>query len=535
MPDPIDELNSQENNTPLDSPAQQSNFNTEPISPTEPVSTVPSPPSEIASNPVNTPFVPDEGPKKSYKKLIIGAIAGFVALIGLGSGAVYAMYMNSPDKVLLDATQNLMKANSVITKGTFVADSKESKMSIKVEFASQSDNAKQAGSLDAKVEVNYMDTKLNFNGEGMVAESGDLYFKLNDTSKMLDTALKSELGKSYVSQPGVAQLAEKVNVFLKKIDGQWIRVNKTDIDKFSSNYSKQQACVKKAFATFNKSDEQQKQVIDTYSENPFLTIESVGKSATINNQDSAAYDISYDAQTSNIFGNELEKTDLMKGINKCTKTDSKPTKLTSNRLKEQQKQANSIKTTLWISKQSHELQKVDIENKDKKPGDAKFSITLDTKTKPSLKDPKKFIKLEDLMPDIMAIYVASGGSNPSFTSDQSSYDTGTTEVGKVLTAVSSYQSNNRGQLPSSIDAAKFSNYLGSTSTSQPIILSSGYNVYLRDAAPSTPTAATLKKTIEIWPSSVCDEASEKAVSGENNREAAVTVLMSDGTSYCMGN
>ena len=91
MPDPIDEINSQENNTPLDSPTQQSNFNTQPISPIEPVSTVPSPPSEIAPTPTNTPFVPDEVPKKSYKKLIIGVIAGFVALIGLGGGAAYAM------------------------------------------------------------------------------------------------------------------------------------------------------------------------------------------------------------------------------------------------------------------------------------------------------------------------------------------------------------------------------------------------------------------------------------------------------------
>lgn len=424
MPDPIDEVNSQQNDLPQEQtppPQQQTNFNDTPIN-TQSYDSNSASDTSISQAPEsvnNTPFVPDEAPKKSYKKLIISVVLAFIVLIGLGSGVAYALYMNNPDKILLDATQNLMKANSVITKGTFVADSKQNKMSIKVAFASQSDNAKQAGSLDAKVEVNYQDTKLNLNGEGMVAESGDLYFKLNDTSKMLDAALKSELGKSYASQPGVAQLAEKVGVFLKKIDGQWIKVDKTDIDQFTASYSKQQTCVKKAFATFNKSEEQQKQVIDTYSENPFITIEGTEKSATINNQDSAAYDISYDAQTSNTFGNELEKTDFIKAINKCTETKSEPTKLTKEQLSQQQKQANSVKTTFWISKQSHELQKVDIENKDKKPGNTEFSMTLDTKTKPSLKDPKKYINFKDLLPDLMAIYVASGGSNPSFTSGAS--------------------------------------------------------------------------------------------------------------------
>ncbi|OGL32605.1 hypothetical protein A3F64_01215 [Candidatus Saccharibacteria bacterium RIFCSPHIGHO2_12_FULL_42_8] len=403
MPDPIDEINSQENNTPLDSPTQQSNFNTQPISPIEPVSTVPSPPSEIAPTPTNTPFVPDEVPKKSYKKLIIGVIAGFVALIGLGGGAAYAMYMNSPDKVLLDATQNLMKANTVITEGSFKADSKEARASISVEFSSQGDNAKQSGSLDAKVNINYLKTKVSLDGAGMVAESGDIYFKVNNVPELVDEALKSEYGKYYATEPAIAPTIEKVKTFAKKIDGQWIKIETTDIDQFSRDYSKQYACTKKALTTFNKSPDQQKQVIDTYSENPFITIESLGDSATINSQDSAAYDISYDAQLSNTFGNELEKTDVMKAVNKCTGTESKPSKPTNDQIAAQQKQANSIKTTLWISQQSHELQKVDIENKDKKSGNVELSITLDTKTQPSLKDPKKYLTFEDIIADITSI------------------------------------------------------------------------------------------------------------------------------------
>lgn len=403
MPDPIDELNSQENNTPLDSPAQQSNFNTVPISPAEPVSTVPSPPSEIASNPVNTPFVPDEGPKKSYKKLIIGVVAGFVALIGLGGGAAYAMYMNSPDKVLLDAAQNIMKTNTVVTKGTIKADSKQANAGIEIEFSSQSDNAKQAGSLDAKVEVRYMDTKLNLDGEGMMAESGSLYFKVDNSPELLDSALKSELGKTYASEPALAPTVEKFKAFFKKIDGKWIKIETTDIDQFSNHYSKLHACTKKVLAKFNKDENQQKQVTDTYTENPFITIEDTGKTATINSQSSTAYDISFDMHTAYIFGKELESTEIVAGVYKCSNTQPSNLKVPKSQVEAEQKMANSIKTTLWISKQSHELQKVDIENKDKKSGNFEFSVALDTKTQPNLRDPSKFLTFKELLSDINAI------------------------------------------------------------------------------------------------------------------------------------
>ncbi len=530
MPDPIDELNSQENNTTLDSPAQQSNFNTEPISPVEPISTVPSPPSEIASTPVNTPFVPDEAPKKSYKKLIIGVVAGFVALIGLGGGVAYAMYMNSPDKVLLDATQNLMKANTVITKGTIKADSKQANMSIEVEFSSQGDNEKQSGSLDAKVKVNYLNTKVSLDGAGMVAESGDIYFKVNNVPELIDEALKSEYGKYYATEPAIAPTIEKVKSFAKKIDGQWIKIETTDIDQFSTNYSKQYACTKKALTTFNKSTDQQKQAIDTYSENPFITIESTGSSATINSKDSAAYDISYDAQLSNTFGNELEKTDVMKAVNKCTGTESKPSKLTNDQVATQQKQANSVKTTLWISKQSHELQKVDIENKDKKPGNVEFSMTLDTKTQPSLKDPKKYIKFEELVIELGAIYIELGG--PSTQLSAVGVDTKSV-VSEVASAVTSYQANNRGKSPSSADVQSFAGYLGSNSTSLPIVTSSGYSIYLRDSVAAGSQLTVAPKTIEVWLGGKCDEDGEKVIASSSTRVSAVTATLGSGASYCI--
>lgn len=406
MPDSTDELNSQQNDPPQEqTPSPQTNLNDAPatiesygVDPAVNSTGLPT------TDPViSTPFVPDEVPKKTHKKLI-AIIAGiFIALIALGSGAAYAMYLNSPDKVLLDATQNMMKANTMISKGNLLAESKDKKSSIKVDFSSQSDNAKQAGSLYAKVAVNYMDLKLNLDGEGMMAESGDIYFRVNNSPKVIDEILQSELGKTYASEPTLAPVVVKIKALLNKIDGQWIKLESKDIDLFLGTYSKQESCTKKALATFNKSDTQQKQVIDAYTKNPFITVENTGNSETINNLDSSAYDISYDAKLSNVFGNEFEKTDIAKTVNKCTDTKLESTNLTDDQIKQQQKQVDGIKTTLWISKQSHEIQKVDMENKDKKTTNIKYSMTLDTKTQPSLKDPAKYLTLKDIMNEVNAI------------------------------------------------------------------------------------------------------------------------------------
>lgn len=406
-----EDINSQTPSTPSneDIPTETSNIST-----LESDSTSPQPLSDQTSQtPVTEPFIPDDPPKKSKKKLMIilaSVIAGIIVLI---SGTVFALYVTNPEKILLDAVQNSLKAKTVITEGSFKAADPSSKQSITVEFSSQSDNTKLTGSLDAKVKINLDSLQLDLDAAGMVAESGDYYFKLNNAPELFEKALQTEYGKYYISEPTLAPVLTKLQSFFEKIDGQWIRVDKEDISQYAEGYEKQQECTDKAIETFYKENAQQQQVIDTYAESRFIDIEDTGKTATINGQDSIAYEISLDAEQMQVFGEEFDKTDIAKALDKCTEdTDGAVTeeaKMSDSEVKEMQKTLDQLKTTVWISRWGHEFQKIELENKNKKEGTVNFEMMIDTKKQPDLKNPSKYLEAADLMQELQDIYLEAFG------------------------------------------------------------------------------------------------------------------------------
>ncbi len=368
---------------------------------------------QISQPAISEPFVPDEPPKKSKKKLMIilaSIVAGIIVLI---SGTVFALYVTSPEKILLDAVQNSLKAKTVVTAGSLKAADPNSKESITVEFSSQSDNTNLTGSLDAKVKINLDNLQLDLDAAGMVAESGDYYFKLNNAPELFEKALQTEYGKYYASEPTLVPLLAKLQSFFEKIDGQWIRVDKEDISQYAEGYEKQQECTDKAIETFYKENSQQQQVIDTYAESRFIDIEDTGKTATINGQDSIAYEISLDAEQMQAFGEEFEKTDIAKALDKCTEdTDgaaTEETKTSDSEIKDTQKTLDQLKTTVWISRWGHDFQKIELENKNKKDGTVNFEMMIDTKKQPDLKSPSKYLEAADLMQELQEIYLEAFG------------------------------------------------------------------------------------------------------------------------------
>lgn len=417
MPDQEDDTTNTEN-TNSQSPSTLSDegmpTETPNTSTLESAGTAVQPASDQTSQPaISEPFVPDEPPKKSKKKLMIilaSVVAGIIVLI---SGTVFALYVTSPEKILLDAVQNSLKAKTVVTAGSLKAADPNSKESITVEFSSQSDNTNLTGSLDAKVKINLDSLQLDLDAAGIVAESGDYYFKLNNAPELFEKALQTEYGKYYASEPTLVPLLAKLQSFFEKIDGQWIRVDKEDISQYAEGYEKQQECTDKAIETFYKESSQQQQVIDTYAESRFIDIEDTGKTANINGQDSIAYEISLDAEQMQAFGEEFEKTDIAKALDKCTEdTDgaaTEETKTSDSEIKDTQKTLDQLKTTVWISRWGHEFQKIELENKNKKDGTVNFEMMIDTKKQPDLKSPSKYLEAADLMQELQEIYLEAFG------------------------------------------------------------------------------------------------------------------------------
>lgn len=358
--------------------------------------------------PPPTPFVPDAPPKKSKKKLIIGIFIAVAVALGASGGLVFAHY-NSPDRVLLDVFDNSIKSKTAISKGSYYFKDIKDNGTVAVTFTSQNNSPKLTGSLDAKIKITYKDIKVDFQGAGMAAESGDLYFKINNAPQLLEKALETEYGKYYTSDPAVAPLIAKLKIFFKKIDGQWIKIEKKDISQYSPGYDKDQTCAKKVITRFYENSSGQRQVVDIYQKNNFMIAKNTGKSTTINNQDSVAYDIKFNVSKFNAFVKKFRKTDFIKDLNKCMGDDGAVNKITVEEIKESQKEFDKIKTTIWVSRWGHELNQVQVTTNDK-DSNLDFKANIDTKTAPNLKDPSKSLDAKDLIAELEAIYMqATGG------------------------------------------------------------------------------------------------------------------------------
>ncbi len=352
----------------------------------------------------NFPSSPAIKPKKSKKKLAIFIIIVLLVL-GIGGGAAAYMVYSNPEKVVFDAVQNSIKAKTNITDGNFKLVDSENNGNVSVDFTSQSNSPKLAGSLEAKVKIDYKDFKINLAGAGMVSEQGDYYFKVDNASELLDKALESEYGKLYVSEPSLQPLVTKVKAFVKKIDGRWIKVEKSDISEFSKDYDKQQACVEKAVKKFYDDNKQQQQIIDTYGDHRFIIVKTSNKpSQTINGEDSVAYDLKLDVKKGNEFGEAVGKTDVFKALEKCSDaTRTSTNKMSDKEVKEAQKEADKVKVTVWVSRWGHNLTRIEVSGNENST-QINFGANVDQNKTPNLKDPSNPLKAKDLTKELEAIY-----------------------------------------------------------------------------------------------------------------------------------
>lgn len=402
-------IESDQTNTPASSDASPATSaqplvsESEPSTPTQIQSPFEAP---IASGPSNpsAEFQPDDAPKKKKKVFIIaGIIALLVVLLGGGIGA-YALWYTNPDKVMLDAVTNSIKAKTTVTEGNFVVEDTANKGKISVTFSSENDTSKYAGMLQANAKIEYDEFDATIAGAGMVSESGDIYFRVDNAKELLDKALETEYGKIYQTEPSFQSPLTKIKAFVTKIDGKWIKIDKSQIEESVPEYDEQQKCYKKTFDTFYKDNAQQQQVIKAYQENKFITVKDTGKSQSINGADSVGYDLSFDVEKGNAFGKALEKTDLIKALEKCGDGDSISFEsMSQNEIKDAQKQFNNMTITVWISRWGHELQKVENTYKEE-DSNVTFDMILDYSKKPNLKDPSGALDAKELASELEVIY-----------------------------------------------------------------------------------------------------------------------------------
>lgn len=366
-----------------------------------PVTTAESTP---ATPPADNSFALQTKKPRSKKKIILILLA-VILLVVAGASTAFAMWYTHPDKVTADAIRNLVNAKTMINQGNYIYSAKTDKNDTKtdkidVSFQTQSDVPKLAGSLDAKVKIQYSDFSVNVDGAVMMSQGGTVYLKLNNAGELVNKALETEAGKLYVKSP---KLKDAVKKFVAKIDNKWIKLDQNDIDSYAKDYKKERTCSQKTLASFYNDSSQQNEVVDAYKANRFIVVKNTGKTQTINGQESVGYALRYDGKKGNEFETAFNKTKVSKELKKCSGDKTPDYKQTKKEQQAAEKEANKAKTIVWISRWAHQLTKVEVTSDDK-GAKSDFSATFKPNQKTQLTDPKSSIKAKDLQKDFENLY-----------------------------------------------------------------------------------------------------------------------------------
>ncbi len=373
------------------------------------------------TTPVQNPSGPIVSKPKSKKKLVV-ILAAVILMVFGASGTAFALWFNHPDTATSDALKNLIASKTMINDGTYNYHDTKTKFGMDLTFKSQSDVPAYAGSIDVDAKINYQSFSINTKGSAMMSESGAIYFKLQNVNELISQALETEYGKLYVNTP---ELKAAVKKFVAKIDNQWVKLSQSDLALFAGGSGDLRTCYKKAFAGFYENDSQQSQIVDAYNQNRFIVFKETGDNQTIGGQDSISYKVGYDVKVADGFGVTLKKTDIAKALERCSDEGKKQSpyigeqsaKEKQKQLEREQKEADKTQTTLWISRWSHQLTKVETAS-NLNASTTKFNATFKPNEPLQLSDPKKFITLEQLQAELNDVFqqaqpAFAGSSDPT--------------------------------------------------------------------------------------------------------------------------
>ncbi len=370
-------------------------------------------------------------PKKGKKKgLIIGIISAAVIVLLMGGSALaYSLWYQNPDKVVSDAMINYLRAKTIIGTDTITYTLKEGSLipSMKVTVKMNTKNRDMTGVSDVAVSVESGAATFNGSGSAMVDDDLNVYFKINDLEKALNTFGASDAAPA------------SVKALVKKIDGKWIKISPSDFAESSPELEKAWTCVADTYKRLKNDKEAGKELAALYSKNQFVVV----KDKVANKGGSLGYLLDFDKEKAKGFVRGLEGTIIMKELEKCTPNGEKfdGTKVSNDIFKSDALGDQDIKmeTKVWIDQFSHQLTHYETTQKSSaleatQSGDVQVNAPVTIET------PKDAMPLKDLQAEIEKIQQETTLGSPSL-------GTGTIEQSLRETCTNTYRSNNRGQAP----------------------------------------------------------------------------------------
>lgn len=332
-------------------------------------------------------------PNKKRKLFIIGAIvAGAIVLFGGTSASAYFFWYQNPEKVVADSLVHAITAKTVSVTGAATVEGTAG-YKLKIEASGHNSlNGNVSGGV--KLTISSKEVSATIEGEGIFSVEGDIYVKVKDVQKLLD---------SFEEQSNGAVSYDAFGPVVKKIDGNWIKISKDDLGEVSEEYSKTQKCladVSKSLdsdASFRKTAETD--IEKLYKENKFIIIGDSLGSRTIGGQDSMGYPITADRTKADAFFTGFESTQLGKKFKECDD---------SIKFSDFADDYNKDRTTapevqLWVSRFGHTITELNWKASD---DEAKGDIVINPvfNKNEAVAIPADTVSLKEVLSDIESAY-----------------------------------------------------------------------------------------------------------------------------------
>lgn len=274
--------------------------------------------------------------KPSRKKRTWFIIGGALALVVLALVLTYIFWYQNPNKVVSDSMMNAMTAKSVSYTGDVVV-SGDTKTTIALSGAS----AKSGSTVDAKLTFTVQGTEYTLDGNVLMAEQGDLYFKVKNIDELV--------GNYRVAVPEESR--GLFDQMIEKINDKWVKVSAEDMRSFSADLANAQKCLTDAATKFQEDKAVRAEIATLYQAHPFVTIdEELGSK-----DGSLGYRLSSDRETAKDFALGLKDTSVYKTLHDC---DDSFVIDEADLQKEVNDTDENSTVEVWVDRWSHQMTEV---------------------------------------------------------------------------------------------------------------------------------------------------------------------------------
>jgi hypothetical protein len=240
---------------------------------------------------------------------------------------------------------NAVSAKTVAYKGSLTVNYKNESVIDDLKLTVEGKGDKTASEVNVKLAFTYDKKDYNLSGSGVYDKDANLYFKVNNVRKLLDSLSTSD-----------TTLPKVFDDIIKKIDGKWVKISAKDMKDVSAESAQTQTCTKNAMKKFQEDKAMATEVAKLYRDNKFITV-----SEKLGSKDgSLGYVIDGDKAKAKSFDKGFKNTAIYKELKKC---DDSFSSNVDSLLTDDPKDSSSGKSrvSVWVSRWSHQLTKLELE------------------------------------------------------------------------------------------------------------------------------------------------------------------------------